>query len=45
MWENREFSIRLEENTFRDYEKIMLSSGECGYFMPMGFMGEKVQRS
>ena len=35
MWENREFSIRLEENTFRDYEKIMLSSGECGYFMPM----------
>lgn len=41
MWENREFSIRLEENTFRDYEKIMLSSGECGYFMPMGFMGEK----
>lgn len=41
MWENREFSIRLEENTFRDYEKIMLSSGECSYFMPMGFMGEE----
>ena len=41
MWENREFRIRLEENTFRDYEKIMLSSGECSYFMPMGFMGEE----
>lgn len=40
MWENREFSIRLEENTFRNYEKIMLSSGECSYFMPMGFISE-----
>lgn len=40
MWENREFRIKLEENAFRDYEKIMLSSGECNFFMPMGFMGE-----
>ena len=40
MWENREFSIRLEENTFRNHEKIMLSSGECSLFMPMGFIGE-----
>lgn len=41
MWENREFSIRLEENVFRDHERIMLSSGECSYFMPMGFVGEE----
>lgn len=41
MWGNKEFSIRLEENTFRDYEKIMLTSGECKLFMPMGFMGEE----
>jgi len=40
MWNNREFSIRLEENTMRDYERIMLTSGECSFFMPMGFMGE-----
>lgn len=40
MWENREFRIRMEENTFRDYERIMLTSGECSFFMPMGFMGE-----
>ncbi len=40
MWDNREFSIKVQENTFRDYEKIMLTSGECSFFMPMGFMGE-----
>lgn len=40
MWGNREFSIKVEENTFRDYERIMLTSGECSFFMPMGFMGE-----
>ena len=40
MWENSEFRIKLEENTFRDYEKVMLTSGECSFFMPMGFMGE-----
>lgn len=40
MWNNSEFRIRLEENTMRDYERIMLTSGECSFFMPMGFMGE-----
>lgn len=40
MWNNREFRIRLEENAMRDYERVMLTSGECSYFMPMGFMGE-----
>lgn len=41
MWNNREYRIRLEENTMRDYERIMLTSGECNFFMPMGFMGEE----
>jgi len=40
MWNNREFRIRLEENTMRHYERVMLTSGECNFFMPMGFMGE-----
>lgn len=40
MWDNREFKIRLEENTMRDFERVMLTSGECSLFMPMGFMGE-----
>lgn len=38
MWDNREYSIRLEENAMLDFEKIMLTSGECSLFMPMGFM-------
>lgn len=41
MWENKEFRVRLEENSMRDYERIMLTSGECGFFMPMGFIGEE----
>ena len=41
MWLENEFKIRLEENTMRDYEKIMLTSGECNLFMPMGFIGDE----
>lgn len=40
MWNRREFRIRLGENTVREYEKVMLTSGECGFFMPMVFLGE-----
>lgn len=40
MWENREFRIRIEENTMKEYERVMLTSGECSLFMPMGFMSE-----
>ena len=41
MWENREFRIKLEENTMRDFERIILTSGNCNLFMPMGFMSEE----
>ena len=41
MWENNEFRIKLRENSIMEYEKIMLSSGQCDFFMPMGFMGEE----
>lgn len=40
MWENKEFRIKLEENTMRDFERVMLTSGNCNLFMPMGFMSE-----
>lgn len=40
MWENKEFKVRLGENTMRDFEKIMLTSGDCNLFMPMGFINE-----
>lgn len=40
MWENKDFTMRVEENTFKNYERIMLTSGECSFFMPMGFFGE-----
>ena len=38
MWDNKEYSLRLKENSVLDFEKIMLTSGECSLFMPMGFM-------
>ena len=31
MWENKEFRIRLEENSMKDFEKIMLTSGAVSY--------------
>ncbi len=40
MWENKNFRVRLEENSMRDFEKIMLTSGECNLFIPMGFVSE-----
>lgn len=40
MWENREYNIKLEDNMMHDYEKIMLTSGVCDLFMPMGFIAE-----
>ncbi|MBQ0078655.1 MAG: hypothetical protein KBS66_02020, partial [Eubacterium sp.] len=40
MWENKEFRVRLSENSVHDYEKVMLTSGQCDFFMPMGFMGD-----
>ncbi|MDO4544889.1 MAG: DUF6382 domain-containing protein [Bacillota bacterium] len=40
MWDNREFRVKIEDNVMREYEKVMLSSGECSMFMPMGFMSE-----
>ena len=40
MWENNEFRVKFEENAVLDFEKVMLTSGECNIFIPMGFMNE-----
>lgn len=40
MWENKDFRVRLGEDTMKGFEKAMLSSGECSLFMPMGFINE-----
>lgn len=39
MWNSNGYSLKLKENSVLDFEKIMLTSGECSLFMPMGFMG------
>jgi len=41
MWRNGEFKVKLEPNTIREFERVMLSSGECSLFMPMGFISEE----
>lgn len=40
MWENKEFRVKFRENEVRDFEKVMLTSGECSIFIPMGFISE-----
>ena len=40
MWKNNEYKIVLKEDAIYDFERIMLSSGECQLFMPMVFMDE-----
>lgn len=38
---NSDFKIRMKEGTIKDYEKIVLSSGMCDLFMPMGFINNQ----
>lgn len=38
MWSDMGFRAELERGSMTGYEKIMLSSGQCSFFMPMGFM-------
>lgn len=41
MWDNMEFKIKISSGSMKTFEKIMLTSGQCSYFMPMGFMGSE----
>lgn len=40
MWQNKQFRVRLEEDTVNNFERIMLTSGECKGFIPMGFIND-----
>lgn len=39
MWENSEYRVKISDNTVMEYEKVVLTSGSCNLFMPMGFLG------
>lgn len=41
MWQSGEFRLRLREGSVLEHEKVMLSSGQCDCFMPMGFIGDE----
>ncbi len=36
--QSRNFRVRLKEGSIKEFEKIVLSSGICDLFMPMGFV-------
>lgn len=38
---NNDFKLRLKEGAVREYEKIVLSSGLCDLFVPMGFVSSE----
>ncbi|MCB6993161.1 DUF6382 domain-containing protein [bacterium 210820-DFI.6.37] len=38
---NNDFKLQLKEGSVREYEKIVLSSGLCDLFMPMGFVSSE----
>lgn len=40
MWENNEYKMKFNGSNVLDFEKVMLSSGECDYLIPMIFVGE-----
>lgn len=35
---NNDFRLRLKEGSVKEFEKVVLSSGLCDLFMPMGFV-------
>ena len=40
MWENNEYRMCFREDSILDFERAMLSSGECSYLLPMMFIYE-----
>ena len=38
MWENNEYRLCFREDSILDFERAMLSSGECSYLLPMLFV-------
>lgn len=44
MWENNEYKMKFNGSKVLEYEKVMLSSGECDYLIPMIFIGEESEQ-
>ena len=40
MWEKGRVEAEAEKGAVKEFEKIMLSSGRCGLFLPMAFMSQ-----
>lgn len=40
MWENNEYRINFKEESILGFERVMLSSGECGSLLPMIFIND-----
>lgn len=44
MWENNEYKMYFAEDTIHEFERVMLSSGECSHLIPMVFIGENAKQ-
>ncbi|MCQ2547094.1 MAG: DUF6382 domain-containing protein [Clostridia bacterium] len=44
MWENNEFKMYLNDLEIPEFEKVMLTSGECDFLIPMIFIGEESEQ-
>ena len=40
MWENEEFKMTFKEDAIHEYERVILTSGDCNHLIPMSFIGE-----
>lgn len=43
MWENNEYRMCFREDSILDFERVMLSSGECAHLLPMIFVSGNSQ--
>ena len=43
MWENNEYRLCFKEESILDFERVMLSSGECDHLLPMLFVSGNSQ--
>lgn len=44
MWENNEYRMEIKDDSVLDFEKVMLTSGECNHLLPMIFIGESSEQ-
>ena len=40
---NNDFKLQLKDGSIKEFEKVVLSSGICDLFMPMGFVRLKTE--